>query len=127
MQTLCGMEGKNGERPENAIQFTDPLGYTDKLEIVYRASAGFCNSRCSGYFNQDLDDEKFCLDVCSRDTDYCVRNCLLDGDYCSYICNVIVDDCRNMCNTLLAECETGEDCEAAGLDASSCNARCRMP
>lgn len=94
-----------GERPENAIEFKSPLGYTDKLEIVYRADANFCHDRCVRIFK----DENLCLDVCAGDTDSCVEKCIkITGSRsCSYVCEVSTDTCLNQCIAL-----DYEDCTA---------------
>lgn len=102
-----------GERTENAIQFKEPLGYTDKLEIVYRAAGNFCFDRCYRFFNQAGDDD-FCMDICGGETNVCVEKCLKSDQprYCSYVCNVSVDDCLGICQT---------------LELSDCTSKCELP
>lgn len=102
-----------GERPENAIQFKEPLGYTDKLEIVYSAFGDFCFDRCYRFFNQAGDD-KFCMDICGDETEVCVDKCLKSDQprYCSYVCNVSVDDCLSICQA---------------NELSDCTSKCELP
>lgn len=114
---------KNGERPENAIQFTYPLGYTDKLEITYRGGVDFCLNRCTRSTSSDAKDQEYCREICGGNTDDCLKGCLLGHDNCAYVCNVVVDDCVNSCNGFTSQC-TGGTC-SFNLTGAECVESCK--
>jgi hypothetical protein len=103
-----------GERPENAIQFTTPLEYSDRIEIVYRTKPFYCQDRCNRVFK---DNPEFCNEICSQAPDYCLEGCIKDAEAnrCAYVCTTSPAECIQQCELLNSRGAT-YDCNRACRD-----------
>lgn len=102
-----------GERAENAIQFTTPLEYSDRLEIVYRTKPFYCQDRCARIFE---DNPEFCNDLCGTTPEGCLESCVKapNAARCAYVCTTSTTECTQQCESLNAEGAT-----------LNCNKACR--
>ncbi len=88
-----------GERTENAIQFTSPLEYSDRLEIVFRSKPFYCQDRCARIFE---DNPEFCYDLCAAAPADCLEACVKapGATSCAYVCTTSTTECTQQCELL---------------------------
>ncbi|MBP7125183.1 hypothetical protein KBD49_02335 [Myxococcota bacterium] len=98
-----------GERLENALLFSKPLEYNDRIEIVYRSRPFACQKRCLSVF---LDQAATCDDLCKGSVEDCIEGCVkgAGAQRCAFVCGVKVDSCI-------------QHCQAVG--GTACNEVCR--